>query len=199
MDTDTSSEDRVQPAVAYDGEKVVPHFLALTMTCRQIHSETALLPYTLNTFSSGRVPLSIDWVFGQFDHIGELVDLLECLNQKQLRAVKTIRLPVWGHRIPTDEEYKVFAKKAQKELCGLQQTTLYGVELETSDWFKLFVGFECMIKRQDLEIALEKDGMEVAWRSGNGEFSGEHAGNCNKLYPEYQKKSAELYSGCWRF
>ena len=80
--------------------------LALVLTCRQIHNETALLPYHNNTFS--------------FEWIIDLEAFIKHLVPTQVAAVQNIAFLF--HQFQSDE---VFEEMLQKQLSGLKSLVVF--------------------------------------------------------------------------
>ncbi|KAF1959435.1 hypothetical protein CC80DRAFT_545818 [Byssothecium circinans] len=108
-------------AIEHPGNSKIAHrsvasmALSLTKVCRQVHAETALLPYQLNAFPHNVV----------FDKSsGYKWDQSDALEQHQREAIKTITVP-WEFVYPTVRRQRLFTPCINLSTLIVQDTFHY--------------------------------------------------------------------------
>jgi hypothetical protein len=152
---------------------ITPHFLALTSTCRQVRSETALLPFRLNSF-------------GEFYHfprddgnVGLLPKLLNRLSKAQKSEITTIythpMIMIAGSgswfEFPEVRMNPNYVKKAYAvlgQLHGLKHVVLQleaqGASYRSRDFPKAVRGVRTFTRRMDTTIVWDEGGHRIAWK-----------------------------------
>ncbi|KAF2253551.1 hypothetical protein BU26DRAFT_560846 [Trematosphaeria pertusa] len=178
-----------QPAGTYPTKlRCLRNFLALTAVCRQIHAESALLPYELNSFGQQKG----HWTGRRKMPAGSddpLPLLLSHFTDSQRNAITTISLSrrgmsVIGIDVSNLGETRMAAMPQSKlPLCRQYQPTLRQLprlnciilQKHKDDpdylflWTEAVRGVDFCIGRKDVEIIFEGAGTRYIWRPKKAE------------------------------
>lgn len=142
-----------------DTIKTLPHLLALTEVCRQIHCETLNLAFKVNSFGEWGEPQGAPLPFQAW---------YNRLNNVQYNAIKNMRVPCmdlvsissrWLIEIPPPENVQRVISNYSLTKTGTRMFL----------WMLVLRGVDRWSRREDVEVIYEERGEEKAWKSKNGE------------------------------
>lgn len=141
------------------GEKhTAPHFLALTITCRQIRAETGLLALVLNEYVVSSSHLQ---AFMRHDH--------SCAVKKLVLPLDYAGAPQKPFSPPMLPESHCSDLSSVRHLKGLEQITVLWVAYDHDlSWHRHHRAFDLKTTKEILEALLKKRGVEVEIKELNG-------------------------------